>query len=116
MSIRIMAIESSGVTITSDFVKTKLLQKAVKSSDVSDSSKALYSSRARFHNKHQSAGKQSNNSSSSSNRSNVNRIQCFNCQQYGHKSTQCHQMKKNKNQTSGNRLNSGLFVSNEHAR
>lgn len=112
----IMAIESSGVKTTSDYIKTKLLQDIKHPPAHESSSQALFSTKGKYN--HKSAGRKKflNNNSSSTN-TNANRIQCFTCQQYGHKSTHCPSVKKNQSQNStnnsansANRSQHGLFV------
>lgn len=89
----IMALESSGMAVTSDSIKTKLLQEK-QSSPVGDSSKALYTSKQRYQ-QNKSADK---SKLGSSNTSNKNR-QCYACGSYDHISTHCPK-KKNKGQSS----------------
>lgn len=79
----IMALESSGVPITADSVKTKLLQD-IKSSE----STALYVNKNFGH-----KGKEINNKLNKSNKG----PRCFNCNRHGHISKQCRLKKKEHN-------------------
>lgn len=93
----IMGIESSGTKITGDSIKAKLLQDVKVSSG--GESNAFLSSKYGNHRRAKSVGsskhhKQESNSSSSS-----SRIRCYNCNQYGHKSAECAESKKNKSQS-----------------
>lgn len=83
----IMALESSGIRITADSIKTKLLQEEKPSSSAP---RALYSSKK--HRKPQS----SNNRTAASSAGSSN-VRCFNCNQYGHMSRDC--PKKKQSQT-----------------
>lgn len=90
----IMAIESSGVQICADFIKTKLLQE-VKNSDTT----AFYSNfKNKPRNKYQQnkTNQQSNNNNSTEqNKSKGPR--CYHCNKYGHLSKNCwHKNKKNR--------------------
>lgn len=108
----IMAIESSGVAISSDFIKTKLLQE-VKSISGADSSRAFYS-------KGKYKKRNGGNSANSTNTTGDHRIQCFACHQYGHKSNCCPNSKKNQkfsnvnntnnNNNNNNKSRNGLFA------
>lgn len=100
----IMAMENSNVVITSDSVKTKLLQEKSPSSSTGDVSKALFTSKRK---NYKSADKskfgyqyRSSDSSSSSNTSNSPR-RCYTCGSYDHISPACPQ-KKTKNTSNVN--------------
>lgn len=86
----IMAMESSNMAITSDAVKTKLLQDP-KSSETS-SSKALYTKGRRYGKNHNQSSQQPF-LSSADNKQNV--IRCYVCQEIGHISRFCPKKKKN---------------------
>jgi hypothetical protein len=87
----IMAIENSGVAITSDYIKTKLLQD-VKSSD-NTSAGAFYSSKPQSNFNHNSRGPR-----------------CFECGDYGHISTNC--WKKNEPKSNSERTYNGTGSTN----
>lgn len=89
----IMALESSGLAITSDSIKTKLLQEK-QSQSAGDTSKALYTSKQRYQ-QNKSADKSKHGSSNTSNSTR----QCYTCGSYDHISTTCPK-KKYKNQSS----------------
>lgn len=80
----IMGIESSGIKITGDAIKSKLLQDV--KPIITDSS-AFYS----FKRHVMKPGKHNHQHSNSG-------IRCYSCNQYGHKSAECPQSKKKKNQ------------------
>lgn len=102
----IMAIESSGVQLTGDYVKTKLLQEP-QTSQVAESSKAFAMSKSKNWKK-KVTGKHQSNTSNSSN--DFTRIKCFTCQLYGHKSPNCPQKNVKKNQPSQSNVTSkGAF-------
>lgn len=84
----IMALEASGIPLTADAVKTKLLQEE-KPSPTPNASKAFFSSKK--HRKQQSPLKNTSYQSGG-----TNGIRCFTCNQYGHISKNC----PNKKQTS----------------
>lgn len=81
----IMAIESSGVKICADSIKTKLLQE-VKTMDTT----AFYSNFKKQHNKNYEKGQSKSKGP-----------RCFHCNKYGHMSKQCW-YKKNKTDTKDN--------------
>ncbi|CAK1587338.1 unnamed protein product [Parnassius mnemosyne] len=87
----IMAIEGSGMKISSDSVKSKLLQD-VKQNE-SDSS-ALATSQ-KFHNKNKRFSKGP---------------RCYTCNKYGHKSPECKSSKSNKDQKNTNKQNSTSYA------
>lgn len=94
----IMAIESSGVSITADFVKTKLLQdvKVTDSSayySKSNKSKNMSKSNQDSPEKHQKKGPR-----------------CYSCNKYGHFSKNCHTQKKKQAQSDSNSKNNGYYA------
>lgn len=108
----IMALENSGTPITADSIKTKLLQD-IKSIESSDSSKAFYLSKSKHYKKKGALGGMRSMRTESSSSQNVqNRIQCFSCHQFGHKSFNCPEKKKNELSTQHfvNKTKKGAFV------
>lgn len=96
----IMALENSGINITADFIKTKLLQDITSAEH--ESSKAFYLSKGKC------TKKSTKNPEPSSSQ---NRIQCFSCRQYGHKSFNCPEKKKKSNVSKNvNKSKFGAFV------
>lgn len=91
----IMALENSNVALTSDGIKTKLLQDT-KSSETS-SSKALYTKGRRYgkHQNHSSQSSQQPSFSSSDKQSGQSVVRCYVCQEIGHISRFCPKKKKN---------------------
>lgn len=87
----IMGIESSGVIITGDSIKAKLLQD-VKSTN--SGSNAFYSFRP---NQQRGKGSVKHNQQFTN-----NGIRCYNCNQYGHRAAECRQSKKKQNQADVN--------------
>ncbi|KAJ6642999.1 hypothetical protein Bhyg_07955, partial [Pseudolycoriella hygida] len=77
----------SGAVLNSDSIKTKLLQEF--SSVKSDSSNAFLSTKKPSFNKGHNRHKNASTPSTSQ-----NRIQCYTCNQYGHKSFECPEKKK----------------------
>lgn len=77
----IMGIESSGVAITGDVIKTKLLQ-GVKSSSSNANSAFFGSSRSSYQSKHKFS---------------KSKIRCFECNAYGHKASACTKRNPKKN-------------------
>lgn len=105
----IMALENSGIQISADAIKTKLLQE-YKPAEKSDSSKAFYTSKKQLNKK--KGGKNWYKKSSEPSTSH-SQIQCFICSQYGHKSFECPERKKKHNDTSTKNVNNsrkGAFV------
>lgn len=97
----IMAMESSGVPITADFVKTKILQD-VKTSD----SDVFYSK----HNKKSTYVKsQGFNKDSSNKASHYKGPRCFSCNKYGHISKQCRYKRKTDNSATNDNNFSAVF-------
>ncbi|KAJ6649269.1 Retrovirus-related Pol polyprotein from transposon TNT 1-94, partial [Pseudolycoriella hygida] len=92
----IMALENSATVISSDAIKTKLLQEFTPS-EQSNSSKAFSTFK-----KQASRKKGGKNWTTKSSEPSVGKsdIQCFACQQYGHKAFECPKKKKNTNETS----------------
>lgn len=87
----IMGLESSGLAITADLVKTKLLQDIRKSDNA-----ALYVNRSKINSQN---AKQTSDKSSKANKG----PRCFICNKYGHVSKYCRSKKKEKksNENSG---------------
>lgn len=84
----IMALESSGTQLTSDLIKSKLLQEIPSGEH---SSQAFYLSKEKYQSRKKKTFTKNPEPSSSRN---LNHIQCFSCHQYGHKSFQCPEKKK----------------------
>lgn len=82
----IMALENSGIVITADAIKTKLLQEYKPSSNAP---KAFYSSK-------KNRKQQSSNDRTYTSSSGMSNVRCYSCNQYGHISKNC----PNKKQTS----------------
>lgn len=94
----IMGLESSGVKISSDSIKTKLLQEVKKESDTT----ALYTKHKSYH------PKKNNNPSNNHNKPRGPR--CYNCNRYGHFSKNCF---SNKKETSNSNKNyAAVFSAN----
>ncbi|KAJ6641785.1 Retrovirus-related Pol polyprotein from transposon TNT 1-94 [Pseudolycoriella hygida] len=101
----IMALENSGIKITADTIKTKLLQD-IKSGENSDSSKAFYTFKGKKNHKKKDVKSLSSESSSGE-----NHVQCYTCHLYGHKSFNCPLMKKkNISLQNVNKTKKGAFV------
>lgn len=94
----IMAIESSGVSITADFVKTKLLQ------DVKEEDTSAYYTRS---NKSNFKSKSQNDSSDNYQQKGP---RCYNCNKYGHFSRNCYFQNKNNRNSDNNTHNKGYYA------
>ncbi|KAJ8715602.1 hypothetical protein PYW07_010084 [Mythimna separata] len=92
----IMALESSGVNITSDYVKTKLLQEV----KVSDSVAYYTKSNKKQNNISKSTPKNSQNQSQE--RRHPTGPRCFVCNKYGHMSKDCYFKDKKKGSSNNN--------------
>lgn len=87
----IMAMESSNIAITSDAVKTKLLQD-VKPEEISPDSKAFFFKGNRRGGRQQYAPTHSSHTTDNKRGGN---IRCYGCQEFGHISKHCPKKKKN---------------------
>lgn len=85
----IMALESSNIKLTSDAIKTKLLQET-KTAD--PTSRALFS---RNNHRRGHRHNQQNNTAPTSSDTKPNSIRCYTCQEVGHISKNCPKKKKN---------------------
>lgn len=94
----IMAIESSGMLITADFVKTKLLQD-IKVTDTS----AYYIKSKKTQNRSKSHKDSPDNIQQKGPR-------CYNCNRYGHFSKNCYIQKKRKSQSDNGIKNNGYYA------
>ncbi|XP_045778973.1 uncharacterized protein LOC123876704 [Maniola jurtina] len=90
----IMAIESSGVSISADFVKTKILQ------DVKSSDSAAFYTNYNKRNVHKFIR----------NKGHGKGPRCYTCNEYGHKSTNCTSSKKKESKSKSNNSNSGFVA------
>lgn len=91
----IMAIEHSGIAITADVIKTKLLDLVLDDSEVGNA----FLSRGQHHSKNFKVGssdsKKKNNGCGMSvvnvnnNNSDKSKIKCYRCKSYGHYKNQC---------------------------
>ncbi|KAJ6613907.1 Retrovirus-related Pol polyprotein from transposon TNT 1-94, partial [Pseudolycoriella hygida] len=95
----IMALENSGIRLSADAIKTKLLQE-YNSSNKSDSSKAFFSSKKQANKK-----TKSKNSTAPS----TTQVQCYSCKQYGHKSFECSVSKKKQHDVSSSFVDKSKF-------
>lgn len=93
----IMGIESSGVKISADLIKTKLLQE-VKSTSAQDTTTAFYSN---FKSKSSSQSVQNKKSKGP---------RCYNCNGYGHLGKQCWHKKNNKTANDKSKFNNGFVA------
>ncbi|GBP24255.1 hypothetical protein EVAR_80108_1 [Eumeta japonica] len=95
----IMAIEHSGIVITADVIKTKLIDL---SDDSSEAGNAFFS-RGQHYRQHRNVGNKEKNDSSRSNngaagggtsssnkkKTDKQRIKCYKCKEFGHYKSQC---------------------------
>ncbi|XP_063534897.1 uncharacterized protein LOC134744882 [Cydia strobilella] len=93
----IMGIESSGVKISADLIKTKLLQE-VKSTSAQDTTTAFYS-----HSKSKPSNQSVQNKKSKGPR-------CYNCNGYGHLGKQCWHRKNNKTANDKSKFNNDFLA------
>lgn len=91
----IMAIENSGIALTADSIKTKLLQEI--KGESTNTTVALYN-KSRFHQKKNQPTK-------------CRGPRCFNCNNYGHMSKDCNSKKKSSNQQNSYPNNASLLSS-----
>ena len=107
----IMAIEHSGMAITTDAIKSKLIDMEVSNSDV-DSSSAAFAAHSNKKHKFKNGGTSSSNSKMTMTGDKNGTITCYKCKQTGHYRNKCPLLYKNKQSNAF----SVVFLSGEYSR
>ncbi|KAG6454155.1 hypothetical protein O3G_MSEX008511 [Manduca sexta] len=105
----IMAIEHSGIPITADSIKTKLLDMNLASHEESEVSGAFAIQSKKNNNTNLSMARKSNVGSTNIGMLNVKQIKCYRCKQIGHYKSQCKNENNLSNQKNKERMQSNAF-------